>query len=748
MADISEDLLKRLNIDGTLTAKEFASMLLFSGDPSSIDDIKETFRKNFLVKFKKTLDKITPDDIKRIFDPLNLSGLLKDPDSLRNEFKEYKDDLRKFLRKAKAELEEEKNRSNAKKSKADDDDDSSPVSGKAIRAPRKLKEAENFVDEKVNTIEFGDNTKRFLTDIFKRSSTAESATMKELGETLGKKLEESGGSDGGGFLSNLLLSGLLMTFWTSHIRPWLEEKFDFMEKLKGTFNALEVFVYRTLPEMIWNSISGISKILGSVAETAIKSIRNLFGKAATEVVAEGAAKAAPSTGKALAEGAVEGTTKAATEAGIEAGGKAAEAAGGKGFLKSIASGLGKWGVKVASALKFFPIIGGVLSLGFAAQRFKEGDSVGGWIDIIGAFGNFLELTPAAPVGLALSWGSIALNALLDMTTEGATPQEKSKNKLNAIKNFTGKISKWISDLPWVKSIITAGSGIGEFFEGLMSGSGEQMISGLKTLNNSFLSMISEPLLAIFESNSDDPKQGNNKKFDFAAIRRQATVKFLKSILPSSIYNMIAPLLGIGEVEKPDTSSFTNMGDSSNEKTKNKMEMYRLESQLKENTKDNEEREYRKNRLKELKENLTMLDEWDNQYMDKDIRHSIPKKNVYQGVHHSNSTVPLYDGEVSYTPKLSIGNNVIATFDPNDSFKIIAAKQGGEFEKMGKMLVDQFQSVNNQLIKTLTDGMSNLGNSNVNISNSNNASQSNPFTLNTDMILRSRTLYMNSQRVLS
>jgi hypothetical protein len=740
MADISEDLLKRLNIDGTLTAKEFASMLLFSGDPSSIDDIKETFRKNFLVKFKKTLDKITPDDIKRIFDPLNLSGLLKDPDSLRNEFKEYKDDLRKFLRKAKAELEEEKNKSKPKKSKTDDEDDSSPASGKAIRAPRKLKEAENFVDEKVNTIEFGDNTKRFLTDIFKKSSTAESATIKELGETLGKKLEESGGSDGGGFLSNLLLSGLLMTFWTSHIRPWLEEKFDFMGKLKGTFNALEVFVYRTLPEIFLNMGSRIA----SLAEAAVKFIGGSVSKTATQVAAETTAKAAPKTGKALAEGAVEGTTKATTEAGIEAVGKAGE----KGLLKSISSGIIKGVGKIASTLKFFPIIGGLLSFGFAVKRFQEGDKVGGWIDLIGTLGNLMELTPFAPVGLALSWGSIALNALLDMTTEGSTPEQKDENKLDAIINAPANLFKWIKNLPWIKSLVNLKDGLFDFGDGLLSNSNELTISGLKRLNDSPLSFLSQPLLAIFEANSEKSKNGDKKTFDFAAIRRQIQVKFLKSILPSRIYDFVAPYLGIGEVEKPDTMSFNDFGDSLNQRQKNNREINELKKQIKENPNNKEENDYRTNRLKELKENLTMLDEWDEEYLGKYNRHSTPKKNVYQGVHHSNSTVPLYDGEVSYTPKLSMGNNVIATFDPNDSFKIVAAKQGGEFEKMGKMLVDQFQSVNNQLIKTLTDGMSNLGNSNVNISNSNNASQSNPFKLNTDMILRSRTLYMNSQRVLS
>jgi len=752
MADISEELLKKLNIDGSLSAKEFASMLLFDGNESDIKDIRSTFKRNFLDKFKSTLNDIKKEDIKRIFDPLNLSGLLKDPDSLRNEFKEYKVDLRKFLRKAKAELENEKNKT---KKDADVDDDKSNTN-KPKRSKGGIREQEEFLTEKAITVELGENTKKLLEGIFKKSTKENKESLEALGINLGKSLEESSNISGNGSLLTDLLAGiigggLLLAFWDSHIRPFLEEKFDFMNKLKGTFNGIEKFIYTVLPKLALDLIGGLFRKLDDVVQVAKGGLSKLFGfggKAAAEAGVEAAAKGA---GGIAAKGAViaaEAGSKAATEAAVEGGGKVASAVASK-----TAGGLfGKLGGMFLKLAKGIPFIGALVSFGFAWDRFSKGDNIGGVIDVIGGLGSLIQVIPfpaTVAIGTGLSWGAIALNAFLDITSEGKTEKEKSENKGKNIMKWISAPFKWIAGLPWVKSIINFGEGIFKFTDGVISGNTTDTISGLKILQNSFLSPLADALLPIYESNTLTENKTGKKKFDWANIWKDFTNKMLKGILPDWIYNMVAPyIIGDGgNIEAIDKTKITTRGEVLEQRAITNKETDRLRS-LKYDDKNKEKQ--RLEDIKKLEENIKILDE-----IDADVAHQEGLMNRHHRSQQSDDNnwprakAKLNDGEVNYNPELKIGGNTVATFNPQDAFTIVAGKKGGEIEKMGKMIAEEFQAVNNKLIDAISSGLNSMSNSNsvVNISNS-AGNNGNPFALNTDMVLRSRKLYMDSPRALA
>jgi hypothetical protein len=751
MADISEELLKKLNIDGSLSAKEFASMLLFDGNESDIKDIRSTFKRNFLDKFKSTLNDIKKEDIKRIFDPLNLSGLLKDPDSLRNEFKEYKDDLRKFLRKAKAELENEKNKT---KKDADVDDDKSNTN-KPKRSKGGIREQEEFLTEKAITVELGENTKKLLDGIFKKSTKENKESLEALGINLGKSIEESGsGTGNGSFLTDLIAGiiggGLLLAFWDSHIRPFLEEKFDFMNKLKGTFNGIEKFIYTVLPKLALDLIGGLFRKLDDVVQVAKGGLSKLFGfggRVAAEAGVEAAAKGAGG----IARGAVvaaEAGGKVATEAAVEGGGKVASAVASK-----TAGGLfGKLGGMFLKLAKGIPVIGALVSFGFAWDRFSKGDNIGGVIDVIGGLGSLMQLIPIPPViaiGTGLSWGAIALNAFLDITSEGKTEQEKSENKGKNIMKWISAPFKWIASLPWVKSILNFGEGIFKFADGVISGNTTDTISGLKTLQNSFFSPIADILLPIYESNTLTENKTGKKRFDWANIYKDWTAKILKNVLPDWLYNMVAPYI-IGDnslVEKLDPKKITTRGDAIDQGQL--LQRQKEINSVKYEDKDREKR--RIENLKIIKENNKILVEANKKFSKEAYKINASDKQEYQEDPNAwpRSKAKLNDGEVNYNPQLKIGANTVATFNPQDAFTIVAGKKGGEIEKMGKMIAEEFQAVNNKLIDAISSGLNSMSNSNsvVNISNS-SGNNGNPFALNTDMVLRARKLYMDSPRALA
>jgi hypothetical protein len=498
--------------------------------------------------------------------------------------------------------------------------------------------------------------------------------------------------------------------------------------------------------MALDLVGGLFKRLDDVVQFAKGGLSKMFsfdGKAAAEAGVETASKAGT---KIAVEAGEKVASKAATEAAVEAGGKVTSA------VASKATGglLGRLGGMFLKMARVIPAVGAIISFGFAWDRFQKGDNIGAAIDVIGGLGSLLELfPPTAPLGLGLSWGAIALNAFLDLTSEGKTEKEKNENKGKNVMKWITAPFKWIANLPWVKSIINFGEGIFKFADGVISGNTTDTISGLKTLQNSFFSPIADILLPIYESNTLTENKTGKKRFDWANIYKDWTAKILKNVLPDWLYNMVAPYIvgDTGAIESIDKTKITTRGESLEQRQLINKQIDKLNSEKYE---DKDKDKERLERLKKLNENIKTLDEIDKEMATKASKNSLLYRQKEESTRSDWPTPKkLEDGEINYNPELKIGDNTIAKFSPQDAFTIVAGKQGGEIEKMGKMISEQFQNVNNKLIDAITSGLNAATNNNsvVNINNS-GGSGGNSFNLNTDMVLRTRKLYMDSPRALA
>lgn len=733
MADISEELLQKLNIDGSLSAKEYASMLLFNDENAELDDLRKKFKTNFLQKFKKELDGITTKDIKRIFDPLGLSDLLRDPESLRTEYKDYKDKLRKLLRKAKQNLEkddteilekEEPEKPKKKKNKNQDLNFSTEnisdnnLIEKQEKTNTGTKEQREF-GEKATVIEFSEKTNKFISDLMERYSTKNSDMMKELSSKTGKKENKNDSGSALDLLGYVVVGGLLATFWKSHIRPFLEEKFGFMDKLVGTFNLLEKGLFTMLtaiPKAGLNLLSTISKASGQIVDFIIDGVKGMVG------------------------GLFGVGEKAVGKAGAEAAGKAAT----KGLFGKLLAGLGKSLI----AIKWIPVIGSLISFWFAYDRAQQGDTVGAWIDVIGGIGSLLSAIPGPtmPIGAAISWGALALNAVLDMAAEGKTPEEKNKSKVEKLKNWAKAPFEWLAKSPFIRGLLNSISGLAKLAVFDFSG-------GIKDIKDSWLAPIASGIEWLF--GDDSQKQEPDQKYTQPQITaHNQTTKPLPKPTPkptptSTPKEKSEPIQPVDESE-PENAHWPAVSVYNPEP---KMAGVDVEDYEKEKERLLKEREEVKKRVEKLKTSYRPTSSYQN-IKDTPFQKELDSYNeLNKQIEEINGIIKTFDekvptslddGEVEYSPKLKLNGNTIASFSPQDSFKITAAKPDGTFDKMNKNLTDSLQKMTNEFSNIGKMFMQSVGsNSIVNINNTSSGRQ-NPFMIvGVDPILRSRTSYIQS-----
>ena len=113
-----------------------------------------------------------------------------------------------------------------------------------------------------------------------------------------------------------------------------------------------------------------------------------------------------------------------------------------GIFAKMLGGLVKF---ITPLLKKLPLIGTVISFGFAYTRFKSGDTVGGIIDILSGLVGLLSLTGVgAAVAIPIQIGLDVLNAFLDAKAGGADG-EASQKKAGMIGDFFGNIWEWIKE---------------------------------------------------------------------------------------------------------------------------------------------------------------------------------------------------------------------------------------------------------------------------------------------------------------
>jgi hypothetical protein len=136
-----------------------------------------------------------------------------------------------------------------------------------------------------------------------------------------------------------------------------------------------------------------------------------------------------------------------------------------GLFSKMLGGLVKF---ITPILKKLPLVGTIISWGFAYTRFKSGDVVGGIIDVLSGIASIFP-----GVGTAIAIGLDVLNAFLDYKTGGATA-ETSQKKTGILKEWMGSLGKWFKDnienFPLIGTLVKTGRlfSQGKLVEGLVA----------------------------------------------------------------------------------------------------------------------------------------------------------------------------------------------------------------------------------------------------------------------------------------
>jgi hypothetical protein len=389
-----------------------------------------------------------------------------------------------------------------------------------------------------------------------------------------------------------------------------------------------------------------------------------------------------------------------------------------------------------------------------------GDFTGGLIDFVGAIGSFI--TPfSGPIGAAISWGALALNAYLDITKTDEGTKKENQNA-DWLKKLPKTIGKALLNNPIIKSISNMGSGLWDYVTGLMSGDTGKAVKGLKTLNDSPLSFMSSFLLPLFEENVKVETKTGQSKLDMGKFWQESTKTFMKKYLPNWLYNLVAKTMGWNETptqefdvqknesqffdtSKPKSERYPAITKLNQETTKTRKEIEDLDNEMTDFTFSKEVSLEKEKQLNDLKEKLKLLEESGARIKGPESGDDRSAWPTAQKTKPSNPVPDVQDGEIDYTPKLKVGDNTIAKFSPNDQFKIMAAKPDGVFEQMNKNLMSNFEIMAKQfgeLSKVLSSQQKSNNSSVVNINNAGN--NQNKFTMSTsDPVLRSRSSYIQS-----
>jgi hypothetical protein len=117
--------------------------------------------------------------------------------------------------------------------------------------------------------------------------------------------------------------------------------------------------------------------------------------------------------------------------------------GGTGIIGKLMGGIFKVLTPAMKMLKRIPLLGTIISLGFAISRFKSGDTVGGIIDVLSGLSGLVDMVVPG-LGTTLSIGFDMLNAFLDVKAGGATP-EASKKKGDILWDMAKSMGSWLWD---------------------------------------------------------------------------------------------------------------------------------------------------------------------------------------------------------------------------------------------------------------------------------------------------------------
>lgn len=522
-----ENLLKQVQIEGTLNAKDFVSSIFFTDDSDYVKEFRNDFKNKFVQPLSRELKNVKPEDIKKILDPF---GISKSSEGLAEDFKKYRENLKKLLN---IDLPEDKNQTPKEKLKDTSVSTALPDKVQDVR-PQDIDEQKTFGPKEI-LIALNDETKLFFLQVFDKIDEFDALhreksrrEYKYYDETLKNQEALIALSEGSGLLgtlAKLLAVGgvaalLVSTFWDSHIQPWLEEKFpninwNFFDKFEGLVEGIGKFF--TLGAT--GAGGFLLKIQGKVFESIADVLDNSIGSVLKAVLGESAQGGAG----ALLSG-------------------SAKVLSGSFFARigaNLFKGLG------AVALKGIPYIGALISLGFAIDRFNKGDYVGGTIDLVGGLVN---LIPSA--GIPLSLGLAALNTFLDMKYGGTgdTPKENN-NKLNFFGDIAKGIYGFLIKVPIIGGMV---KGITNFYKFLYNLSAGDMAGTKAALEGMtafpLLGALPSILLALLDVTSPTVDGGSKMSLpnflDAFKQRVGKTVLGWFSWLPTSWQKSIAEFMGV------------------------------------------------------------------------------------------------------------------------------------------------------------------------------------------------------------
>ena len=162
--------------------------------------------------------------------------------------------------------------------------------------------------------------------------------------------------------------------------------------------------------------------------------------------------------------------------------KGLQAAGG--LLKTIFGGIiGKIGPKLLKTLRFLPVIGSLVSFGFAFARFKKGETIPAIFEILSGIINLIPVGFTQVISMAIDGGLL----LYDMyTANNKKREEAGMKKIGFLQFFKEKIGSKILTvleyLPGIGGIISFGKAVGAFVKGNLG-------EGLKLLGHSLFAFI-------------------------------------------------------------------------------------------------------------------------------------------------------------------------------------------------------------------------------------------------------------------
>jgi|TARA_R110000787_G_scaffold263040_2_gene368768 hypothetical protein len=207
------------------------------------------------------------------------------------------------------------------------------------------------------------------------------------------------------------------------------------------------------------------------------------------------------------------------------------------------------GTLLKPVLGKLPLIGSLISFGFAYSAFKNDDFVGGLFDLASGLSGLLYFVPGGQAfAFPLQMGIDTLSAMLSLSTTQEEGETMGQAKSRTLKEFMGKIFEKMKNIFPLRNFISFGTGISEVLSGNFSSGISKMVTAfpifdaLNLINNLFLGG---------DGSVDDMASGMGEKISNIAGGAKAFVAALIEPIKDKfpMKNFIGIYEGVGKVFK-------------------------------------------------------------------------------------------------------------------------------------------------------------------------------------------------------